>query len=107
MSAQTQTKLQVSVRPLGARIAVRPIDLQQDQVGGLYIPETAQQDQPQQGEVIAVGPGKLTSTGERLPMEVSCGDRVLFTEYAPREFELGGEEVLLIDQEALLAVLEE
>lgn len=104
---RTRTQTQLSVRPLGARVAVRPIDSDPSERGGLYIPETARDDTPQQGEVVAVGPGEMGADGKRLPMKVAVGDRVLFAPHTPHEFTLAGQELLLLDQGDVLGVIED
>lgn len=104
---ETKTKTSVSVRPLGGRVVVHPLKSEGPQEkGGIYIPDTAQDEQSQKGQVVAVGPGKLTEDGQRLPMELDVGDRVLFKRYGPDEVEIGGQTVLLIEQEDVLGIIE-
>lgn len=73
---------------------------------GIYLPETVDKERPEQGKVIAVGPGKLSDEGKRIPMNVKKGDVVLFTKYGPSEIKVDGKEYLIAREEDILAVLE-
>ena len=73
---------------------------------GLYLPETADKERPEQGKVIAVGPGKLSEKGGRVPIGVKKGDKVLFTKYGPNEIKVDGKEYLIAREEDILAILE-
>jgi chaperonin GroES len=88
--------------PLGDRVVVRPIEREEMTRSGIVLPETAK-EKPQEGEVIAVGPGRLTEDGKRVPMEVAVGDRVLFAKYAGTEFKEDGVEYLIIRESDILA----
>jgi chaperonin GroES len=99
--ASVQTKL----RPLGDRVVVRPIEQEEVTASGLVLPDTAR-EKPQRGEIIAVGPGRLNDDGERLPMDVSAGDEVLFAKYAGTEIKVGDDEYLIISEKDVLAVVE-
>lgn len=99
------TKTKVDIKPLADRVVVTPIEEEEEMRGGLYIPDTAK-DKPQQGRVIAVGPGALNDQGERMGMEVEEGDRVLYGKYSPTEVTVDGEELLILDQDSILAILE-
>ncbi len=101
----TATKAKTKVKPLADRVVVKPIEETEEMRGGLYIPDTAQ-EKPQQGEVIAVGPGRVTDDGERVPVELEEGDRVLYGKYSPTEVTVGGEELLIIEESQVLAVIE-
>jgi chaperonin GroES len=97
----------IKLRPLGDRIVVEPIEREEKTAAGILIPETAK-EKPQEGKVLAVGPGRLDEKGERLPMDVKEGDRVLFAKYAGTEVKLEGDKKILILKESdVLAIIEE
>jgi chaperonin GroES len=97
----------IKLRPLGDRIVVEPIEREEKTAAGILIPETAK-EKPQEGKVLAVGPGRLDEKGERLPMDVKEGDRVLFAKYAGTEVKLEGDRKILILKESdVLAIIEE
>ncbi|HYE72134.1 MAG TPA: co-chaperone GroES [Blastocatellia bacterium] len=93
------------IRPLHDRIIVKRIEEQEQVRGGIYIPDTAK-EKPQEGEVIAVGPGKVLDTGTKLEMGVKPGDRVLFGKYSGTEIKLDGEEFLILREDDVLGVIE-
>jgi len=95
----------VSIRPLNDRIIVRRMEEQEQMRGGLYIPDTAK-EKPQEGEVLAVGAGKLLETGQRIPIDLKAGDRILFGKYAGTEIKLDGEEYLILREDDVLGVVE-
>lgn len=99
------TKTKVNVKPLADRVVVTPIEEEEEMRGGLYIPDTAK-EKPQQGRVVAVGPGALNDEGERMPMEVEEGDRVLYGKYSGNEVTVDGEELLIVEQSNVLAILD-
>ncbi|MDQ3010289.1 MAG: co-chaperone GroES [Acidobacteriota bacterium] len=94
-----------TIRPLNDRIIVRRTEDQEQMRGGLYIPDTAK-EKPQEGEVIAVGNGKLLENGQRVSMDVKAGDKVLFGKYAGTEIKLDGEEYLILREDDVLGVVE-
>lgn len=94
----------MAVKPLSDRILVERIDEAEQKVGSLYIPDTAK-EKPQQAKVLAVGPGRMTDKGDRLPMDVSVGDTILISKYGGTEIKIEGKEVLIIRQDDVLAVL--
>jgi chaperonin GroES len=94
-----------TIRPLNDRIIVRRTEEQEQMRGGLYIPDTAK-EKPQEGEVIAVGNGKLLDNGTRISIDVKAGDRVLFGKYAGTEVKLDGEEFLILREDDVLGVVE-
>lgn len=98
------TELKINVRPLGDRILVRRVEEEEVKRGGIIIPDTAK-EKPQQGEVLAVGPGRLTDDGKRVPPEVKTGDKILMGKYAGTEVKLDGEECLILREDDVLAVL--
>ncbi len=99
----TATKTKLKVFPLADRVAIRPLEESQETRGGLYIPDTAK-EKPIQGEVIAVGPGRLAK-GQRVPMELHVGDRVVYGKYTGSQVELNDEEIILIKETDVIAKL--
>jgi chaperonin GroES len=96
----------MKIRPLGDRVVVQRQELEEKTSGGLYLPDTAKK-KPQKGKILAVGPGKLLKDGTRRPLQVKEGDTVLFTNWAGDEFKKhGGDEILLMREEDILAVLD-
>jgi chaperonin GroES len=95
----------VSIRPLNDRIIVRRMEEQEQMRGGLYIPDTAK-EKPQEGEVLAVGNGKLLDNGQRIAIDLKAGDRILFGKYAGTEIKLDGEEYLILREDDVLGVVE-
>ncbi len=92
------------LQPLGDRVVVKPSEQEEVTRGGLVLPGTAQ-EKPQEGEVVAVGPGRVLDSGERAKMEVKAGDKVVFAKYSGTEFKLEDEELLILSERDLLAVL--
>lgn len=99
----TATKAKVKIVPLADRVAIRPLEETETMKGGLYIPDTAK-EKPIQGDVIAVGAGRLEK-GERVPMELKVGDRVVYGKYSGTQVDLDGEEVILIKESDVIAKL--
>ena len=93
-----------SVKPLSDRVVVSPLDEEDQMRGGLHIPDTAK-EKPSQGEVIAVGPGKVSDDGTRLEMDVSVGDKVLYGKYSGTDVTLDGEEYLILRESDILAIV--
>lgn len=94
----------LNLRPLGDRVIVEPIEQEEVTASGLYIPETAK-EKPQQGNVLAVGPGRTDDDGERITMDVKAGDKVLFAKYAGTEIKLDGRKLLIMKESDILAVM--
>jgi chaperonin GroES len=92
------------IRPVGDRLVVKPAAKEEITRSGIVIPDTAK-EKPQEGEVIAVGSGKLLDNGDRVPMEIKVGDRVLYAKYGGTEFKLDGEDYLVMRESDVLAVL--
>lgn len=92
------TKLQ----PLGDRLVVKPKAREEVTKGGIVLPDTAQ-EKPQEGEVIAVGPGKMTDDGKRIPMDIKVGDTVLYSKYGGTEIKEDGEEIIILRESDILA----
>ena len=99
----TVTKTKLKIFPLAERVAIRPTEETQERRGGLYIPDTAK-EKPIQGEVIAVGPGRMEK-GQRVPMELNVGDRVVYGKYTGSLVELEEEEIVLIKESDVIAKL--
>ena len=96
------TKSKVVFKPLGNRIVIEPLESdEQLSSGGIYIPDTAK-EKPQDGTVVAVGPGKLTDEGKRVPMEVAVGDTVVYSKYAGTEYKDGEIEYLIVREDDIL-----
>ncbi|MGF1647723.1 MAG: co-chaperone GroES [Kineosporiaceae bacterium] len=96
----------VNIKPLEDRIVVRPLDAEQTTASGLVIPDTAK-EKPQEGEVIAVGPGRFDDEGEkRIPLDVKVGDTVLFSKYGGTEVKYNAEDYLILSARDVLAVVE-
>ena len=94
----------MNVRPLSDRILVRRIEEKETVRGGIIIPDTAK-EKPQEGEVVAVGPGRLTEDGKRIAMEVKKGDRVLIGKYSGTDVKIDGTEYVILREEDVLGVL--
>lgn len=95
----------VKIKPLADRILVKRIEEEETKKGGIIIPDTAR-EKPQQGEVIAVGPGRVDEQGKRIPMEVKVGDRILFGKYAGTEVKIDDEEYLIMREDDVLGIIE-
>ena len=95
----------MKVRPLHDRILVKRVEEETKTKGGIIIPDTAK-EKPQEGLVVAVGPGKVTDEGKRVPPEVKAGDRVLFGKYSGTDIKIEGDEHLILREDDLLAVIE-
>ena len=98
------TATKATIKPLEDRIVVRPEEGEETTVSGLVIPDTAK-EKPQEGTVLAVGPGKRSDTGELLPMDVKEGDRVMYSKYGGTEIKLDGEDLLILSARDVLAIL--
>lgn len=95
----------MSLQPLEDRIVVRPAEAEEKTASGLVIPDTAK-EKPQQGEVLAVGPGKRSDqTGELIPMDVSVGDTVVYSKYGGTEISSGGQDLLILSARDVLAIV--
>ncbi len=95
----------MQIRPLHDRVLVRRLEEAEQKVGGIIIPDSAK-EKPQQGEVVAVGNGKLLENGERVPLDVKAGDRILFGKYSGSDIKIDGEEYLILREDEILAVLD-
>jgi chaperonin GroES len=101
MATATKTKL----RPLHDRILVKRVEEEEVRRGGIIIPDTAK-EKPQEGKVIAVGTGKVTEEGKKLPLDVKAGDRILFGKYSGSEVKIDDEEYLILREEDVLGILD-
>lgn len=95
----------MKIRPLADRILVKREDPSETVRGGIIIPDSAK-EKPQEGKIVAAGPGRLDDSGKRVPMEVKKGDRILMGKYAGTEVKLDGEEHIIMREEDILAVIE-
>ena len=96
----------MNIKPLSDHILIEPISQEEKTKSGILLPETVEKDRPEQGKVIAVGPGKRLSSGKRIAIEVKKGDKVLFTKYGPSEIKVGDKEYLIAKEEDILAILD-
>ena len=98
------TAASTKISPLADRIVVKPLEDTETMRGGLYIPDTAK-EKPQQGEVVAVGPGKMTDDGKRIAPEVKAGDKILYGKYSGTEVTVGDEQYLILRESDVLAIV--
>ncbi|MBI2123796.1 MAG: co-chaperone GroES [Candidatus Wildermuthbacteria bacterium] len=96
----------MNIKPLSDHVLIEPLKQEEKTKSGILLPETAEKEKPEQGKIIAVGPGKKTEDGKLVPMEVKEGDVVLFTKYGPNEVTVGEKEYLIAREEDILAILE-
>ena len=96
--------MSVSIKPLEDRIVVQSLEAEQTTASGLVIPDTAK-EKPQEGEVLAVGPGRIDDNGNRVPLDVKVGDRVIYSKYGGTEIKHGGEEFLILSARDVLAIV--
>lgn len=95
----------MNLKPLGDRVVVKPVEQDEQTASGIFLPETAK-EKPQQGEIIAVGPGARDEDGERLAMDVNVGDRVLYARYSGTSVKIDGKEILILKESDILAIVE-
>lgn len=96
----------MSIRPIGDRVAIKPVAAEEVTKSGIVLPGSAQ-EKPQQGEVVAVGSGYVSqTTGQRIPLEIKVGDKVVYGKYAGTEVKFNGEEFVLLSEKDILVVLE-
>lgn len=95
----------MDLRPLHDRVLVKRLEENEQKIGGIIIPDTAK-EKPQQALVEAVGSGKLLETGERVPLDVKAGDRILFGKYSGSDIKIEGKEYLILKEDEILGVLE-
>lgn len=104
MAPATKSKSKVKLQPLADRVVIRPLEETEEMRGGLYIPDTAK-EKPQQGEIIAVGPGRVEK-GERVPMELAVGQKVLYGKYSGTEVSFDDEQYLIVKESDVLAIVD-
>jgi len=95
----------MKIRPLNDRILVKRLEGEEKTAGGIIIPDSAK-EKPAEGEVVAIGPGKLNDAGERVAMDVAVGDRVLFSKYGGTDVKLDGEDFLIMREDDILGVVQ-
>jgi chaperonin GroES len=101
----TATKTETKLTPLGDRVVLKPTPREEMTKSGLVLPDTAK-EKPQEGSVIAVGPGRILDDGKREPMDVKVGQKVLYGKYAGTEFKLDDDELLIVSQKDILAIVD-
>lgn len=97
--------MSIKIHPLGDRVLIEPITEEEKTKAGIYLPDTASKERPEQGKVIAVGDGRMLDSGKIAPLKVKKGDQVLFTKYGPNEIKVDGKEYLIAKEEDILAVI--
>ena len=101
----TATAIVTKLRPLGDRVVIQPTPREDMTKSGIVLPDTAK-EKPQEGSILAAGPGKILEDGKREPMDVKVGDKVLYAKYAGTEFKVEGDDLLIVSQKDILAVVE-
>jgi chaperonin GroES len=105
LATATATKSATKLKPLGDRVVIKPTPREEMTKSGIVLPDTAK-EKPQEGEIIAVGPGRTLDDGKREAMDVQVGQKVLYAKYAGTEFKVEGDELLIVSQKDILAVVE-
>lgn len=95
----------MQVKPMSDRVLVKALTESETTKAGIIIPDTVEKEKPEKGEVVAVGPGKLLENGARAPMTLKPGDKVVFKKYSPDEIKVDGQELLILEESDILAVL--
>jgi chaperonin GroES len=98
--------MSISLKPLGSRVVIEPIEEEDKTAAGIYLPENAK-EKPQKGSVLSTGPGDRDEDGKRIPLDVKAGDTVLFAKYAGTEFKMDGKKLLIMRESDLLAIIED
>lgn len=94
----------MKLKPLSDRVVIEPLEADDRTSGGIYLPDTAK-EKPQMGKIVAVGPGKVSDTGEKIPMEVKAGDKVLYGKYSGTDVTVEGKDYLIVRESDVLAIL--
>jgi chaperonin GroES len=102
----TKTAPATKLRPLGDRVVIQPTPREEMTKSGIVLPDTAK-EKPQEGKIIAAGPGRINDDGKREPMDVAEGQKVLYAKYAGTEFKIDGEELLIVSQKDILAIVQD
>ncbi len=102
----TATASTTKLRPLGDRVVIQPTPREEMTKSGIVLPDTAK-EKPQEGSVLAVGPGRILDDGKRESVDVKVGDKVLYAKYAGTEFKVEGDELLIVSQKDILAIVED
>ena len=97
----------MNIIPISDHVLIEPIKGEETSKGGILLPQTAEKERPEQGKIIAAGPGKKDETGKIIPLEVKPGDKVLFTKYGPNEIKVDDKEYLIAKEEDILAIINE
>ncbi|NTV44681.1 MAG: co-chaperone GroES [Candidatus Yonathbacteria bacterium] len=107
MATKKQSADKTTIVPLGDRVVVRALDPHEHMktASGIFIPETVDRERPEQGTVVAVGEGRLTDEGKRIPVGVKKGDLILFSKYGPDEVKINGEEYYILGESSILAII--
>jgi chaperonin GroES len=105
MATATKSKTKIKLQPLGDRVVVKREDAETTTSGGIVLPDSAQ-DRPARGKIVSVGDGRLLDDGSRSTFQVKVGDRVIFSSYAGETFKVADEELLLMREDEILAVIE-
>jgi chaperonin GroES len=95
------------IRPLGDRVVVKPLDREEKTKGGIYLPDTASKERPQEGTVLSAGDGRRDDNGKLVPMNVKAGDKVLFAKYSGTEFKVDEVEYLILSEKDILGVIQD
>mgnify|MGYP000891897889 FL=1 len=94
----------MNIKPLGDRVVVKPLAQEEKTKSGIVLPDTAK-EKPQQGEVLAIGTGKVLENGQKVPLEVKVGDKVIYSKYAGTEIKIDGQEVLILNERDIHAII--
>ena len=95
-----------NLKPLGDHVIIKPLSEEETTKSGIILPDTVDKEKPEKGEVLAVGPGKILDNGQRAEMSVKVGNKIIFKKYSPDEIKVGDDEVLVIKEEDVIAVIE-
>ena len=96
--------MSVNIKPLEDRLVIKVVEAEQTTASGLVIPDTAK-EKPQEGEVLSIGPGRIDDNGNRVPLDVNVGDKVIYSKYGGTEVKYGGDELLILSARDVLAVV--
>lgn len=96
----------MNIKPLSDHILIEPLAQEEKSKGGIFLPDSAEKERPEQGQVVAVGPGKKDEQGKIIPLQVRPGQKVLFTKYGPNEIKIDDKEYLIAREDDILAIIE-